>query len=134
LWFFFITWVRGIVSSMVDKNLIMTLNLFLTKIILTNGRFCFNNPTWFFLMVHFAPYWITKVGFTPKISRDIFIPFNPLSIWGLKGWKYNNKLTHVCYSHKGDNEIGYLFQWQVTFEVGTSKTSLGCTTCFILLK
>jgi hypothetical protein len=25
-----------------------------------------------------------KVGFTPKFSKDIFIPFDPLLIWGLK--------------------------------------------------
>lgn len=35
---------------------------------------------------------------------------------------------------KGDNEIGYLFQWQVTFEIGTSKMSLGFTTHLILLR
>jgi hypothetical protein len=75
-----------------------------------------------------------KLDSHQKLIGIFLFHFNPLSIWGLKGWKYNNKLTHVCYSHKGDNEIGYLFQWQVTFELGTSKMSLGFTTCFILLK
>jgi hypothetical protein len=74
------------------------------------------------------------VGFV-SIWSYMILPYGAFCFnLGLKWLKYNNKLTHVCYSHKEDNEIGYLFQWQVTFEVGTSKTSLTFTTCFILLK
>jgi hypothetical protein len=27
---------------------------------------------------------LVKVGFRPNVSRDIFVPFNPILIWGLK--------------------------------------------------
>jgi len=47
---------------------------------------------------------LVKVGFKAKISRDIFVPFNPILIWGLKWWKY--KYNNLYYIHtKGIDKI-----------------------------
>jgi hypothetical protein len=30
---------------------------------------------------------LVKVGFRPNVSKDIFVPFNPILIWGFKMMK-----------------------------------------------
>jgi hypothetical protein len=37
----------------------------------------------------------SKVGFIPRASGDIFIPFNPLLIWGLKLLKSKEQIKCV---------------------------------------